>query len=70
MALTSPSLFHTCSVTLKHSSNHDVNMERATSVISAEVNGFVLALFIVLGLGQNLTLENFELYLLVAFSTN
>ena len=45
-------------------------MERATSVISAEVNGFVLALFIVLGLGQNLTLENFELYLLVAFSTN
>ena len=46
-------------------------MERATSVISAEVNGLVLALFFffVLGLGQNLILENFELYLLLVFST-
>ena len=45
MALTSPSLLHTCFVTSKHFFNHDVNMERATSVISAEVNGLVLALF-------------------------
>ena len=34
---------------------------------SFRFNGFVLALFCLLGLGQNLTLENFQLCRLVAF---
>ena len=49
------------SLTSKHFSNHDVNINQSSSVKSSKFNGFVLALFCILSLGQNLTLENFPL---------
>ena len=58
------------SVTSKHFSNHDVNMKQVSSVKSSKLHGFVLALFCVLGLGQNLTLENFQLSRLLVFWRN
>ena len=59
--------FWIISVTSKPFSNHDVNMKQVSSVRSSKSNGFVLELFCVLGLGQNLTLENFQLCRLVVF---
>ena len=51
-------LFHGTS---KHLSNHDVNKNEVSSVKSPKFSGFVLALFCFLGLGQKVTLENFQL---------
>ena len=62
--------FWTFSVTSKYFSNHDENIKQVSCVKSSKFNGFVLALFCILGLGQNLTLENFELSRLVVFWTN
>ena len=59
--------FWIISVTSKPFSNHGVNMKQAGSVRSSKLNGFVLALFCVLDLGQNITLENFQLCRLVVF---
>ena len=58
------------SVTAKHFSNHDVNIKQGSSVKNSKFNDFVLALFCILGLGQNFTLENFQLCLLVLFGTS
>ena len=58
------------SVTSKHFPNLDVNIEQASSVKSSKSNAFVLTLFCILGLGQNLALESFPLCRLVAFWTN
>ena len=55
------------SVTSKNFSGHDVNIRQVSSAKSSKLNGFVLALLCVLGLGQNLTLENFQLCRLVVF---
>ena len=62
--------FWKISVTSKHFSNHDKNIKQVSCVKSSKFNGFVLALFCIPGLGQNLTLENFELSRIVAFWTN
>ena len=43
------------SLTSKHFSNHDKNIKQVSCVKSSKFNGFVLALFCILGLGQNLT---------------
>ena len=51
--------FWTFSVTSKHFSNHDENIKHINCVKSSKFNGFVLAIFCILGLGQNLTSENF-----------
>ena len=59
--------FWIISVTSKPFSNHDVNIKQVGSVRSSKLNSFVLALFCVLDLGQNLTLENFQLCRLVVF---
>ena len=53
-------------VTSKIFSNHDVNMKQVSSVKSSKLNGFLLALFFIEGLGQNLTLEKVQLSRLVA----
>ena len=42
-------------------------MKQVSSVKRSKLHGFVLALFCVLGLGQSLTLENFQLCRLVVF---
>ena len=55
------------SVSSKNFSNHDVNKKQVSCVKSSKFNGFVLALFCILGLGQSLTLENFQLCQLVVF---
>ena len=47
------------SVTSKHFLNHDKNIKHVSYIKSSTFNGFVVALFCILGLGQNLTLENF-----------
>ena len=47
------------SVTSKHFSDHDQNIKQVSCVKSSKFNGFMLELFCILGLGQNLTLENF-----------
>ena len=57
----------TFSVTSKHFSNHDKNINQVGSFKSSRSNGFVLALFCILGLGQNLTLQDFPLCRLVFF---
>ena len=54
-------------VTSKNLSNHDVNMKQVSSVKSSKLNDFVLALFFMEGLGQNLTLEKVQLSRLVVF---
>ena len=54
-------------VSSKHLSNHDVNIKQVSCVKSSKFNGFVLALFYMLGIGQCLTLENFQLCRLVVF---
>ena len=54
-------------MTSKHFSNHDKNIRQVSSVKSSKLNGFMLALFCILDLGQNLTLENCELFRLVVF---
>ena len=59
--------FWTFSVTSKHFSNHDKNIQQVSCVKNFIFNGFLLALFWILGLGQNLNLENFQLCRLVAF---
>ena len=58
------------SVTSKHFSNHDQNRNQVSCVKCCKSNGFVLGLFCILGLGQNLTLENFQLCRLVLIWTN
>ena len=50
------------SVTSKHFSNHDINVNQVSSVKSSKFNGFVLALYCILGLGHNLTLKNVALW--------
>ena len=57
-------------VSSKHLSNHDVNIMQVSCAKSSKFNGFVLALFYILGIGQYLTLENFQLCRLVVFWTN
>ena len=59
--------FWKISVTSKHFSNHDKNIQQIICVKSYKFNGFVLALFCILGLGQHLTSENFELSRLVIY---
>ena len=54
-------------VTSKHFSNDDVNIKQVSPVRSCKFHGFVLGLFCILGLGENLTLENFQLCRLVVF---
>ena len=54
-------------VTSKNFSNHDVHMKQVSSVKSSKLNDFVLALFFIEGLGQNLTLEKVQLSRLVVF---
>ena len=58
------------SVSSKHFSNDDVDLKQLSCVKSSKFYGFVLPLFCILGLGQSLTLENFQLCILVVFSTN
>ena len=58
------------SVSSEHFSNHDPNIKQVICVKSSKFNGFVLALFCILGLGQSLTLENFQHCRLVVFWTN
>ena len=53
------------SVTSKHFFNHDVNINQVSSVKSSKFNGFVLALFYISGLRQNLTLQILETLRLV-----
>ena len=55
------------SLSSKDFSFHDVNMKQVDCVKSSKFNSFVLALFCILGLGQNLTLETFRLCRLVIF---
>ena len=55
------------SVTSKFFFNNDVNINPINSSKSTKFNGFVLALFCILGLGQKLSLENFQLCRLVVF---
>ena len=59
--------FWNISVTSKHFSNHEVNIKQVSSVKSSNFNGFVLEVFFVLGLGQNLHFENFQFSRLVVF---
>ena len=58
------------SVTSKHFSNHDKNIKQVSCVKSSKFNSFVLALFFILALGQNLTLKNCQICRLVVFWTN
>ena len=60
-------IFFIFPVTSKNFSNHDVNMKQVSSVKSSKLNDFVLALFFMEGLGQNLTLEKVQLSRLVVF---
>ena len=62
-------IFWIFSITLtsKHLSNNDVNIKQFNTVKSSKFNGFVFALFCVLGLSQNLTAEKFELCRIVVF---
>ena len=55
------------SVTSKHFSNRDLNIKQISSLKSSKFIGFVLALFGIVGLGQNLNLETFQLCRLVVF---
>ena len=55
------------SIISKHFSYHDKNIKQARCVKSSKFNGFVLALFCILGLGQNLTLESFNLPRFIGF---
>ena len=59
--------FWKISVTSKHFSNHDKNIKHVSCIKISKFNGFVLALFCILGLGQNVTLQNFEISRLVVF---
>ena len=59
--------FWKISVTSKHFSNHDKNIQQVSCVNCSKFNGFVLALFCILGLGQHLTSEKFELSRLVIY---
>ena len=63
--------FWTFSVTSKHFFNHDENTKLFSCVKRSKFNGFMLALFCILGcilgLGQNSTIENFQLCLVVVF---
>ena len=52
-------------VTSKRFSNHHVNIKQVSSVKSSKFNGFVLVLFCILVLGENLTLGSFQLCRLV-----
>ena len=75
LAITWPVLLHSWtfgiySVTSKHFSNHEVNIKQVSSVKSSNFNGFVLEVFFVLGLGQNLHFENFQFSRLVVFWMN
>ena len=75
LAITWPLLLHSWtfgiySVTSKHFSNHEVNIKQVSSVKSSNFNGFVLEVFFVLGLGQNLHFENFQFSRLVVFWMN
>ena len=51
-------LFLIFSLTSKQFWNHDVNIKRINFIKSYKFNDFVLALFCILGLGQNFTLDN------------
>ena len=55
------------SATSKSFSNNDGYINPVNSAKSTKFNGFVLALFCILGLGQKLSLENFQLYRLIVF---
>ena len=55
------------SVTSKNFSNHDKNIMQVSCVKNSRFLSFVLALFCILGLCQNFTLENFQLCQLVVF---
>ena len=59
--------FSIFSVTSKSFFNNDVNINPVNSAKSTKFNGFVLVLFFILGLGQKLSLENFQLCRLVVF---
>ena len=62
--------FWVFSVPWKHFSNHDVNIKEVNSFKSFKFNGFVLAVFCILGLRQNFTLGNLQLCGLSVFQTN
>ena len=68
LTITWSSLLHTR--TFGYFSNHDVDIKQVSSVKSFKFHGFMLALFCTLGLGQNVYLENFQLWRLIVFWTN
>ena len=58
------------SVISKHFSNHDKHVMQVSCVKSSKFNGFVWALFCIIGLGQKLTLEHLQLSRFVVFWRN
>ena len=59
--------FWILSVTWKEFSNHDVYINQVRFIKGSKLNGFVLSLFCLFGLGQNLTSENFPILLISSF---
>ena len=75
LAVSWPSLFHTWISEyfpeLQSVSPVTMKIKKQVSYTkSSKFNGFMLALFCILGVGQNSTLKNFQLFWLVVFWTN